>query len=83
MANPPGMKVLTVKSHGLLEDFQSLRTLRGVQLSPFVFASNRAFECGPLQGGRHLEGACVSGPRSLELSTQVRREHYCTTCIHA
>ena len=46
MANPPGMKVFTVQSHGLLEDLESLQTLRGVQLSPLVFAPNRAFECG-------------------------------------
>ena len=51
MANPPGMKVFAVERRGLLEEFVSFRALScGVQLSPLVFAPNRAFECDLLQG---------------------------------
>ena len=50
MANPQGMKVFAVERHGLSEDFVSSRAMCGVQSSPLVFAPNRAFGCGPLQG---------------------------------
>ena len=51
MANPQDMKMFPVERHGRLpEDFVYFRALCGVQSSPFVFAPNRAFACGPLQG---------------------------------
>ena len=50
--------------------------LCGVQSSPLVFAPNRAFVCGSLQGYDRLrERICVSGLRYPELSNQVRREN--------
>ena len=48
MVNPQGMKVFAVERHGLPDDFVYFCDLYGVQSSPLVFASNRAFGCGPL-----------------------------------
>ena len=44
-------KMFAVERHGRLsEDFMYFRALCGVQSLPLVFAPNRAFVCGPLQG---------------------------------
>ena len=59
MANPQGMKVSAFERRGLPEDFTSFRTLCGVQSSPLVFAPNRAFVLGPLQGQASGETLCV------------------------
>ena len=58
MANSQGMKVFAVERHGLSEAFMYFRVLCGVQSSPLVFASNRAFGCGPLQGQAPGEPLC-------------------------
>ena len=50
MANPQGIKMFAVERHGLPEDFVHFSALCGVQSSPIVFSSNRAFMYGPLQG---------------------------------
>ena len=58
MANPQVMKVFAVERHGPSEDFVSFRALCGVQSLPLVFAPNRAFVCGPLQGQAPGETLC-------------------------
>ena len=58
MANPQDMKVFTVEKHGLPEDFVFLRALYGVQLSPLVFAPNRAIVWGLLQWQAPVETLC-------------------------
>ena len=50
MANLQGMKVFAVERHGLPVDFVYFRVLCGVQSLPLVFAPNRAFARGSLQG---------------------------------
>ena len=50
VTNSQDMKVFAVEKHVLPEDFEYFRNLRRVQSSPLVFAPNRAFGCGPLQG---------------------------------
>ena len=64
MANPQGMKMFAVERHGLPEDFVSFRALCDVQSSPLVFAPNRAFECGPLQGQAPEEIPCFMSAHS-------------------
>ena len=64
MANPQGMKMFTVERHELPEDFVYFRTLCGVQSSPLVFAPNRAFVCGPLQGQAPGETLCFKSALS-------------------
>ena len=49
MANPQGMKVFAVESHGLPEDFVSFPALCGVQSSPLVFVPNRPIVWSPVQ----------------------------------
>ena len=49
MANPQGMNTFAVERHGLPEDFVYFRALCRVQLSPLVFAPNRAIVWDPLQ----------------------------------
>ena len=58
MANPQGMKVFAVERHVLPEDLVYFRALCDVQLSPLVFASNRGFGCGLLQGQAPGETPC-------------------------
>ena len=50
MANPKGLKVFAVERYELPNVFVSCRALCDVQSSPLVFAPNRVFGCGPLQG---------------------------------
>ena len=83
MANPQGVKVLSVERQRLPEDFVFFRHLCGVQSPPLVFAPNRAlFVCGPVQA-RHRERLRVSCLRSPELSAEVRQENSSTSCTHA
>ena len=58
MANPQGMKVFAVERHGLPEDFVYFRALCGVQSSLLVFAPNRTFVSGPLEGQTPGETLC-------------------------
>ena len=58
MVDPQGMKVFAVERHGLPEDLVYFRALCGVQLTPLVFAPNRAFRFGPLQGQAPGERLC-------------------------
>ena len=64
VANPQGMKVFAVERHRLPEDFVSFCALFGVQLSPIVFAPNRAFVCGQLQGEAPGETLCFTSALS-------------------
>ena len=58
MANPQGMKMFAVERKGLSEDFVSFRALCGVQSPPLVFAPNRVFGSGSLQGQAQGETLC-------------------------
>ena len=52
------IKVFAIERHELPEDFGYFRSLWGVQHWPLVFAPNRAFGCGPLQGQAPGETLC-------------------------
>ena len=70
MANPQGMKMFAFERHGLPKDFVCFRTLCGVQSSPLVFAPNRAFVYGLLQGqapGETVFQICVILSLALKL----------------
>ena len=64
VANPQGMKVFAVERHDLPEDFVYFRTLCDVQSWPLIFAPNRAFGCGPLQGQAPGETMCFTSTLS-------------------
>ena len=64
MANPQGRNVFAVEKNGLPKDFVYFRALCGVHSSPFVFAPNRAFGCGPLQGEAPGETVCLTSALS-------------------
>ena len=53
MANPQGIKVITVESPGLPEDFVSFPALCGVQSSPLVYLLRICRLFGVRYSGRH------------------------------